>query len=110
MVRFAIAAICFGLVAGSLRAQSELPLVEDVEGKGLQAHVKTLIRGLEKQKAALPAETLAELRPLLDKEPTDTEAIKAIQKLLDAQCLIGVSINPESRVKAGRGPVRCRTA
>jgi hypothetical protein len=92
-------------VAGPLRAQAPLPLVEDADCKALRAHVRTLLTGLEKQKAALPAEVMAELRPLLEKEPDDPEAAaKAIQKALDARCLIGVSINPESRVKAARGP------
>lgn len=103
MNRFALVVVCCSVVTNSFRAPSELPVVDDVEGKGLQTHVKTLLRGLEKQKAALAPETVAQLRPLLDKEPVDAETVKAIQKILDAQCLIGVSINPESRVKATRG-------
>jgi hypothetical protein len=92
-------------VAGPLHAQAPLPLVEDADCKALRAHVRALLTALEKQKAELPAEVVAELRPLLEKEPDDPEAAaKAIQKVLDARCLIGVSINPESRVKAARGP------
>jgi hypothetical protein len=44
------------------------------------------------------------LRPLL--EPAageDPGAVAAIQDLLDPHCLVGVNINPESRVKAARG-------
>jgi hypothetical protein len=96
--------LSLAVVAGQLRGQSPLPLVEDADCKALRAHARTLITGLEKQKAALPAEALAGLRPLLDKEPDDPDAAaKAIQTILDAYCLIGVSINPESRVKAARG-------
>ena len=105
MIRTAIALCALVLLAGSLRAQSDLPLIDDADGKALRLHVKNVVRGLEKQNAALPAETLAQLRPLLDKELSDAAATAtAIQKLLDAHCLLGVSINPESRVKAARGP------
>ena len=100
-----IVLLSLAAVAGPLRAQAPLPLVEDADCKALRAHVRTLLTALEKQKAELPAEVTAELRPLLEKEPDDPEAAaKAIQKVLDARCLIGVSINPESRVKAARGP------
>jgi hypothetical protein len=104
MIRFAVAVVCFSIIADSVRAQSALPIVDDVDGKALQTHIKTLVRGLEKISANLSAETAAELRPLLDKEPIDTATANAVQKLLDTHCLMGVSINPESRVKAVRGP------
>ncbi len=105
MIRTHFAVLALVVLAGSLRAQSDLPLVEDADGKALRLHVKNLLSGLEKQGAALPAETRAQLRPLLDKEPSDpTATATALQKVLDAHCLLGVSINPESRVKAARGP------
>jgi hypothetical protein len=105
MTRTAVAVSILVLVAGPLQAQSALPLVEDADCKALQAHVKNLMSGLEKQHAALPSETLIQLRPLLGKDPDDSVgAATAIQKVLDAHCLLGVSINPESRVKATRGP------
>jgi hypothetical protein len=105
MIRIVVAVSLLALVASPLRAQSALPLVEDADYKALQTHVKSLVNGLEKQQAPLPAETLAQLRPLLDKEPNDpAAAATAIQKVLDAHCLLGVSINPESRVKVTRGP------
>ena len=106
MIRTAVAVSILALVAGPLPAQSALPLVEDADCKALQAHVKHLVSSLRKQHAALPPETLAQLRPLLDKEkePDDPATVAtAIQKVLDAHCLLGVSINPESRVKATRG-------
>src|SRR5262249_28458440 len=55
--------------------------------------------------APLSADHVRELKSLLKegtKEPG--KSVEQIQKLLDAHCLIGVSINPESRVKAARGP------
>src|SRR5207245_4262253 len=59
-----------------------------------------------KAKVALPKETERELRDFVndDNKTPDEAAAEKIQKLLNAQCLIGVSINPESRVKAARGP------
>jgi hypothetical protein len=100
----AVVVLWLGACAAQLCAQSSLPVVEDVDYKALRAHIRTLVTGLEKQKAAVPADALAELRKLLDKEPDDSDAAaKAMLKLLDAHCLIDVSINPESRVKAARG-------
>jgi hypothetical protein len=104
MARSYLSILALVLLAGPIWAQSDLPLVEDVDGKALCQHVKNLLSALDKQHAALPAETLEKLRPLLDKETSDPAATEAIQKALDAHCLLGVSINPESRVKAARGP------
>src|SRR5579872_2117747 len=105
MIRALLAGLTVVLLGEPLWAQSDLPLVEDADGKALCLHVKDLLSGLEKQHTALPAETLRQLRPLLDKETSDPAATAtALQKALDAHCLLGVSINPESRVKAARGP------
>ena len=56
--------------------------------------------------APLPAATLEALEPLLKrKKPDDPAGACALfEKLLDAHCLLGVTVNPESRVKAARGP------
>ena len=35
-------------------------------------------------------------------------AVRAIQEVLDPHCLIGIKINPESRVKAIQGPAAAR--
>jgi hypothetical protein len=41
---------------------------------------------------------------LLNARPNDSNlATKEVQRLLDSHCLLGVTINPESRVKASRG-------
>jgi len=104
MNRLALAGGCFLLFASSLRAQMALPLADDVDANALQGHVKSLVQGLEKHNASLSEVTLAVLRPLLEKAPADAAVANEIQKLLDPHCLIGVNINPESRVKAARGP------
>jgi hypothetical protein len=86
-------------------AQTTLPLVEGADWRQVRDHCQKLIRGLEALKAPLPSDTVAALNRLLEKEPADSDAALAeVQKLLDAQCLVGVNINPESRVKAARGP------
>jgi hypothetical protein len=39
-------------------------------------------------------------------EADDAKAHEAIERVLEAHCLVKVHINPESRVKAARGPAR----
>jgi hypothetical protein len=81
-----------------------LPPVEDVEWGPFRAHCLELIDALDKAKAPLPPATVRSLRPLLVAKPRDAQAASAaVQKLLDAHCLVGVHINPQSRVKAARG-------
>ncbi len=51
----------------------------------------------------LPSEVereIAGLAAAADRE----ESLKSIQRSLDALCLVGITINPESRVKVARGP------
>jgi hypothetical protein len=90
-------------------AQSALPLVEDVEWPPFRDHCCQLIEALDKAGSPLPATTVRKLTALLQHRPDDLEAASAaVQKLLDSHCLIGVSINAESRVKAARGPAVVR--
>ena len=91
------------LVVNPLRAQS-LAVVDEVPWPHLRDHCRELLASLETARSPLPAETVRAVRGVLDKEPADPDAaVAAVQKLLDPHCLIGVSINPESRVKAARG-------
>jgi hypothetical protein len=91
--------------SSSASGQSSLPVAEGVDARDLRHQCQELLDTLAKMKAPLPKETERELRVLLkdEKKPSD-ETAERIQKLLNAQCLVGVSINPESRVKAARGP------
>ncbi len=89
----------------SASGQSALPMVEGVDVRALRVQCRQLLDALAKMKAALPPETERELRALLKDENKESDETAAkIQKRLNDQCLIGVSINPESRVKAARGP------
>jgi hypothetical protein len=87
-------------VPTALRAQTPLPIVEDVEWKAFRERTQKLLRALE---SAVPAEKLAAIKAMLEKEEATPQAAEAVQKLLDPYCLVGLSINPESRVKAVRG-------
>src|SRR4051794_12740335 len=88
------------LLAGPARAQKSLPVVEEVEWQPFQGHCLELLRGLDDLKAPLPGAEKQALRTLLVKEPADAGAtLAAVQKVLDAHSLLGVSINAESRVK-----------
>ena len=79
------------------------PVVEDVAFEPLREHCTRLLKALDDLKAPLPAETAKELKAVLKDGAKDPEAAEKVQKLLDAHCLVRVTINPESRVKAARG-------
>jgi hypothetical protein len=86
-------------------AQPALPIIDDVPWRPLRAQCSSLLKALDEAHASLPAETVRRLQALLDAETKNPEtAIRTVQELLDPHCLIAVSINPESRVKATRGP------
>lgn len=103
MSRFLLAGLFLLLLIGPLEGQSKLPLVDDADYNRLRDHCRHLLKSLETLKAALPADTKRALQELLrEKQGDPAAAAEKIQKLLDPHCLIGVSINPESRVKAAR--------
>jgi hypothetical protein len=102
----ALSFVLLPVLAGRASAQT-LAEVDEVPWQHFRTHCRTLLAGLDKLSAPLPAETVKAIRKLLDSEPeTPQLAIAAIQKLLDRHCLVGVHINPESRVKAARGELR----
>ena len=79
-------------------AALEIEVVE-VEGQPLASNVSRLLQALEFLGSPLPAKTTEALRTAAKKR----DAI-ALQKALDPHVLFVVRINPESRVKVGRGP------
>jgi hypothetical protein len=97
MTRFVLSFILLA-VPSALRAQTPLPVVEDVEWKAFRERTQKVVAALETLKAPLPAETMRAAKALLEKEEATPQAAEAVQKLLDPYCLIGLSINPESRV------------
>lgn len=91
------------LLAGTLGAE-ELPLVTTVEYQPLAANVTRVLDALEMLGDPLPAADTAELRRLAGNASDPKQAVAALQKILDRHCLVGVNINPESRVKGQQGP------
>jgi hypothetical protein len=106
----AVICLCSALVAPGSAGPPEpsLPVVTNVPVDALRDQCWSLLQLLEKRKADFPERSLADLRALLNQNRSDTDWSVEIQRLLDAHCLIAVTINPESRVKAVRGPAPAR--
>ncbi len=85
----------------------ELPLVVDVEFQPLSAQVKRVVESLDMLGEPLGREERSTLEKALNSTGAES-AIRTIQQVLDRHCLIGVEINPESRVKAVQGPAQPR--
>jgi len=88
-------------LAAPAAAQAPLPPVEDVPWPPLRARCQRLLKEMD---GRLPPATAKELARLVDGRADPDGAAAAAQKLLDPLCLVGVHINPESRVKVARGP------
>lgn len=102
---FLMASILLVFAVVGAAAQTTLPVVEEVEWAPFRDHCRQLLRTRDKTTSPLPAQTVRELTSLLQRDPDDpARACAAVQKRLDAHCLIAVIINAESRVKAMRGP------
>lgn len=82
----------------------ELSLVTEVEFQPLASATQRLIEALDYLGSPLSEDDLSAIQEVLISED-HTQAIVDIQKILDAYCLTGVNINPESRVKVKEGPV-----
>jgi hypothetical protein len=98
-----VAALCPAMAM--LADSSTLSLVTNIELQPLAAQVARVVRAMDDLGSPLAATTVAELHGAM----TDTNAkrgIEKIQQLLDSQCLFGVQINPEARVKVVAGPAR----
>ncbi len=87
------------LLCAAAAAETQVPLVDSVEGQPLAANAERLITALEFLGSPLPAKAVQKL----NMAARDRDAEK-IQQLLDPQVLFVVSLNPEVRVKVGRGP------
>lgn len=93
------------LATGSTAAAADLPLVVNVEQQPLVSATERLIEALDYVGAPLTAEQKAALQAAM-KEPNAAKSTKTIQQILDPLCLVGVTINPESRVSVVEGPVK----
>ncbi len=81
----------------------ELPLVGGVELQPLATQARRVAESLEFLGAPLPTEVREKLATAA-KMANEAEGVRAIQEILDPYCLVGIAINPESRVKAQPGP------
>ncbi len=89
----------------SAAAQTELPIVAEVEWATVRDHGRRLLAIADRNAAILPKKTADNLEALLRREPEDAVvACETVQKLLDPLCLLAIQINAESRVKVERGP------
>ncbi len=101
------------IVVMSLRAQHHhepspagvLPAIGNVEPQPLLAQAQRVREALTFIGNALPADAIQQLQAL-EKNKLDHETTKKIQEILDPYCLALIEINPESRVKVMKGPVR----
>ena len=83
----------------------ELNLVTEVEFQPLASATQRLIEALDYLGSPLSEDDLSAIKEALVSENPE-QAIADIQKTLDAYCVAGVNINPESRVKVKEGPVK----
>ena len=97
--------VAFFVFVGVAAAQ-QLPVVTTVDHQPLAAQVSRLLEALQFLGEPLPAEETAQLKQLTSAPPDRAQAAAQIQKILDRHCLVGVEINPESRVKVQEGPAK----
>src|SRR5882762_9372976 len=83
----------------------ELSIVPTVEHQPLAAQVLRLVEALQILGEPLSASETSELKRLSDAGSARGSVVE-IQKILDRHCLVGVNINPESRVKVEEGPAK----
>ncbi|MSU66783.1 MAG: hypothetical protein EXS38_11950 [Opitutus sp.] len=82
-----------------------LPLVTGVELQPLAAQIKRLGEAAAYLGEPFTAQEQAALNAAATSSAA-AAAVEAIQNLLDARCLFGVTINPEMRVKVVAGPAK----
>ena len=94
-----VLALSLALVAG---AQS-LPVVADVDPQPLAAQVARVVQALELAGSPLEPERRRALEAALA-EADPRRSVADVQAALDPLCLVGVGVNPESRVSVRPGP------
>ena len=97
---------CLVFLSASIATAQQLPVIDKVDYQPLAAQASRLLEALEVLGDPLPAEETAELKQLAGAPSDRAQAVTQIQKILDRHCLVGVEINPESRVKVQEGPAK----
>lgn len=93
------------LLAIASSAQAELPVVTKVDAQPLTAQAKRVVDALLSVGAPLSKERQEALNKALALQD-DAELIAGVQAVFDPLCLIGININPESRVKVQPGAAK----
>jgi hypothetical protein len=100
-----IGLLVFANIGEVVFAEATLPVVNDVPLQPLASATQRLLEALNFVGAPLKPEDQKALEAAL----ADTDAkrsVHKIQEILDPYCLVGVTINPESRVSVVEGPVK----
>jgi hypothetical protein len=97
--------LCVIILTATNLAVAELPQVRQVAVQPLGNHVAQLVDAMEYLGVPLPAGDVAKLKAALGGDDA-TAAVRVVQDVLDPLCLLGVHINPESRVKVEAGPAK----
>jgi hypothetical protein len=95
--RYLLFLVCGLALVPSARAQKLEPV--DVEGQPLAGNVDRLLQALQFLGTPLPNDATMALQVAVK-----TRDAAKLQSVLDPHVLVQVTINPESRVKAARGP------
>jgi len=85
-------------------AQS-FPKVHDVALQPLKAQIQRLVQAKDYLGEPFSPQVKKRLNQALSQADA-TVAISEVQQILDAQCLLDIHINPESRVKVNAGPAK----
>lgn len=96
-------AFLLALLSGAVSRGDALPRYTDVEFQPLAAQARRVAEALGQLGQPLPPADRARLDRALN-----GGGVTAIQDVLDPLCLVGVEINPESRVKAVQGTAPAR--
>src|SRR5262249_24756334 len=96
---FSALALAFAGLALVQTAKAQKLEPMDVEGQPLAGNAQRLIEALQFLGAPLPARTVTALEAA-----AKARDARKIQELLDPQVLVVVTLSPEARVKAARGP------
>jgi hypothetical protein len=94
-----------GIIATVITGSLALATLQEGEDRRLAAHAQRLLQTLAQIKGQ--EKLVAELRQAVRGEKVE-DFPERLHKLLESHCLMHVTINPESRVKAARGPAAAR--
>jgi hypothetical protein len=99
MTRLFAALLALVGFANVARAIDQPPVIPGIEGQPLAANAERLVKALDFLGTPLPEAAGKDLAKAIE----DKDA-KRVQEVLDKHVMFVVGINPESRVKAARGP------